>query len=58
MFAAFFSVVAAACSISSLLTIRRMKREQDAAMSALKPLIEGVSRSKVLLQTSGILKSD
>ena len=47
MFVAFFSVVAAVASLSSLVTIRKMKREHDAAMEALKPLIEGVSLSLI-----------
>jgi len=50
MLAIIFSFIAASTSVASFLTIRAAKREQDAAMVALRFFADGLSKANNMLQ--------
>jgi hypothetical protein len=56
MIAAIFSLVAAGASIASLLVVRQVKRDHDAAMEALKPFAAGLAKANQLLMGDPIAK--
>jgi len=43
MLAVVCSLVAAGASVASLLVVRQMKRDQKAALAALKPVADGIA---------------
>jgi hypothetical protein len=57
MLAVFFSLVAATASVASLVTVRQVKRDHDAAMAALRPFADGlVKANQCLLGKAAVSK--
>jgi len=49
MFFAVLSVITSLASVASLLTIRQMKRDHDAALEAIRPFAQGFAATNKLL---------
>jgi len=49
MLAALFSLIAASASVTSLLIVRQIKRDHEAAVAALKPLADGLAAANKVL---------